>query len=232
MVPAETSTTTGKGMEANAYQVLTGEMLTFALLGKAFYVYPDRAWIQSLATEDVFAQAPFGDTRPETVAALELLQRWSRSLSEDTFDELCSDYTRLFIGPGKVLSPPWESVYFSEDRLTFQESTLQVREWFRRFGLESDKLYREPDDHIGLEFEFVAHLARHALRALEQNDQHGYEAATSAQRDFIAEHLRWAPGWCGQVETHAKTDFYRGMAMLARGAVAEAAFISGIEMAE
>jgi TorA maturation chaperone TorD len=219
-------------MEANAYQVLTGEMLTFALLGRAFYVYPDQAWIQSLATEEVFAQAPFAETRPETVEALALLQRWSGGASPSAFDDICSDYTRLFIGPGKVLAPPWESVYFSEDRLTFQESTLQVRGWFRRFGLESDKLHHEPDDHIGLEFEFVAHLARCALLALEQNDEARYDATIEARRQFIAEHPgRWAAGWCEQVEKHARTDFYRGMAMLARGAVAEALSLSNIPVA-
>jgi TorA maturation chaperone TorD len=218
-------------MEANAYQVLTGEMLTFALLGKAFYVYPEQAWIRSLVAEDVFAQAPYADTRPDTIAGLALLQRWSQSTTESTFDDLCSDYTRLFIGPGKLLAPPWESVYFSEDRLTFQEETLQVRDWYRRFGLESEKLHHEPDDHIGLEFEFVAHLARCALLALEQNDDARYDEAIEARRQFIAEHPgRWAAGWCGQVEKHARTDFYRGMAMLARGAVAEASSLSDIRM--
>lgn len=215
---------TETGMQTDPYQLLTGEMLTFALLGKAFYVYPEQAWIRSLVAEDVFAQAPFAESQPDVVAGLASLQRWSRTVSENAFADLCSDYTRLFIGPGKVLAPPWESVYFSEDRLTFQESTLQVREWYRRFGLESDKLHHEPDDHIGLELEFVAHLARRALLALEQHDQGGYDAAVGAQGQFIAEHLgRWASGWCGQVEAQAQTDFYRGVAMLTRGAVAEAA---------
>ncbi len=219
-------------MEANPHAVLTGEMLTFALLGKAFYVFPDRAWVDQLVDQDVFAQAPFAESQPDVVAALTLLQRWSRSLSGEVFADLCSDYTRLFIGPGKVLAPPWESVHFSDDRLTFQESTLRVREWYRRFGLQAEKLHHEPDDHIGLELEFVAHLAKRALQALEQDDQAEYDAAVAAQRRFITEHPgRWAAGWCRQVETQARTDFYRGMAILTRGAVAETARLLNIEVA-
>lgn len=103
--------------------------------------------------------------------------------------------------------------------------------WYRRFGLQSDRLYQEPDDHIGLELEFVAHLAKQALRALEQNDQAKFDAAIDAQKKFITEHLgRWALGWCAQVQAQAKTDFYRGIAMLTRGAVTEAASLSIAQM--
>ena len=213
-------------MDLNWCEILTGEMLTFALLGKAFYAYPEKAWMQSLKDQDIFAEVPFAETRPEVVTALGLLQQWTKSGSEKSLDDLQSDYTRLFIGPGRVLTPPWESVYFSEERLTFQESTLQVREWYRRFGLQSDKLYQEPDDHIGLELEFVAHLAKQALLALEQNDQATFDAAIDAQKKFMSEHLgRWALGWCAQVEAQAQTDFYRGIALLTHGVLAEAAQI-------
>lgn len=213
------------------FNVLTGQVLMFSLLGKSFYNYPEEAWIRSLVSEDVFSQAPFAEHQSDVTLALAMLQGWSKGVAQTRLADLCSDYTRLFIGPGKVLAAPWESVYFSDDRLTFQESTLQVREWYRRFGLESDKVYHEPDDHIGLELEFVAHLARLALLALGKDDQDQYRAAIDAQRQFIAQHLgRWVSGWCGQVETHANTAFYRGVAMLTRGSVAEAARLFDIQI--
>lgn len=218
-------------MKLNWNELLTGEMLTFGLLSKAFYVYPEPAWLQSLVAEDVFADAPFAVEQPQVVAALELLQTWSRGVSEQTSEEVRVDYTRLFIGPGKVLTPPWESVYFSEERLTFQQETLQVREWYRRFGLQVERLYQEPDDHIGLELEFVAHLAKLGLLALEQNDQARFDELRDAQKKFITEHPgRWAFGWCAQVEAQAHTDFYRGMAMLTRGALSEAARLVGAQV--
>ncbi len=102
--------------------------------------------------------------------------------------------------------------------MVFQIQTLQVREWFRRFGVETEKLHQEPDDHIGLELTFISHLAMLGLKALQEKDDSRFEQILTAQRQFIAEHLlRWAPSWCNLVEEKAKTDFYRGLAMLVHG---------------
>lgn len=216
-------------MELNWNEILTGEMLTFALLGKAFYVYPEPAWLESLVAEEVFADAPFASAQPQVVSALQLLQAWSKNVTPTSIDDVRTDYSRLFIGPGKVITPPWESVYFSVERLTFQRETLQVREWYRRFGLQAEKLYQEPDDHIGLELEFMAHLARLGLLALEQNDQAKFDQAIDAQKKFLTEHLgHWVLGWCDQVERNARTDFYRGIAMLTSGAVKEVAGVLSV----
>jgi putative dimethyl sulfoxide reductase chaperone len=215
-------------MESQWNVLLTGEMLTCGLLGKAFYKYPERAWVQSLIDGDVFSEAPFAAEHALVIAALDLLRKWSEQhrdgLSVQAFDDLVADYTRLFIGPEMVLTPPWESVYFNEERMVFQIETLQVREWYRRFGLQAEKLHNEPDDHIGLELEFIAHLAKAGLIALEQGNATAFEKTLDAQRGFMSEHLlRWAPDWCKQVETQAKNDFYRGMAMLSRGVIEQAA---------
>jgi TorA maturation chaperone TorD len=214
-------------------EVLTGEMLVFGLLGKAFYEYPEKVWLQSLIESDVFSESPFAGEDPDVVNALAELQAWSNEnrggLSDATFEAMRIDYTRLFIGPGTVLTPPWESVFFSEERLTFQESTLHVREWYRRFGLEMKKLHSEPDDHIGLELEFLAHLAKLGAAASQQTGQAPGELL-DAQRAFMAEHLmRWAPVWCGQVRDQARSNFYRGIALFTRGVLRQAALVLDVK---
>lgn len=211
-------------------QVLVGEILTFGLIGKSFYVYPEKDWLQSLIEGDLFAEAPFASEQSDVIAALATLRAWGEQnragLTDVAFDEIRVDYTRLFIGPGTVIAPPWESVHFSEERLTFQEQTLQVRDWYRRFGLRAEKIYHEPDDHIGLQLEFIAHLARLGLAAAEQNDEAALENAVKAQREFLSEHLfRWVTGWCDLVEKNAHTDFYRGMARLCKGVMIETASV-------
>jgi TorA maturation chaperone TorD len=203
---------------------LIGEMLLFGLLGKVLYAQPDKSWLQSLIDEDVFAEVPFGGEQPDVVRGLELLAQWSagsrEGISDDTFLDLRADYTSLFVGTGRVLAPLWESVYFSEARMVFQEETIQVRKWYRRFNLEPEKLNAEPDDHIGLEIAFVSHLANLALQALDQGDDARLEELLAAQRQFMSEHLlRWGPSFCDLVEKHAKTDFYRGLARLTLGAL-------------
>jgi TorA maturation chaperone TorD len=216
---------------------LMGEMVACGLLSKALYVYPERAWLQTLIDEEVFSLAPFAETQPEMVVGLALLQRWAAAqngdLSPEAFGDLRADYTQLFIGVGAVKAPPWESVYFSEDRLIFQEQTLQVRRWYQRYGLQVQRLNQEPDDHLGLELAFLAHLAQAGVAALEQGHDAAAAELLDAQADFLAEHpLRWAAQWNALVQQHARTDFYRGIARLTVGVLAELAALFDLRLAE
>jgi putative dimethyl sulfoxide reductase chaperone len=220
----------GAAAKADWLSTLTAEALVFGLLGKALYASPDRAWIQALADEGVFDEAPLGSEEPKVSAGLALLQLWAREsqggMTDEAFEALCNDYTRLFVGPGMVLAPPWESVHCNEERLVFQEQTLEVRAWYRRFGLEAERLHQEPDDHIGLELVFLAHLARLGLEALEAGDGPALAGLLASQRAFLLEHpLRWTSVWCSQVEAQARTGFFQGMALLTVGMLQEAAKI-------
>jgi TorA maturation chaperone TorD len=203
---------------------LLAETLLFGVLGRALQSIPDKQWLQSLIEQDIFSESPLDDTCPELEAGLLHLQSWSREnrecLSDKQFINLQADYTNLFVGLGQTLTPCWESVYFNEDRMIFQEQTLQVRRWYRRFGMEPEKLYSEPDDQIGLELAFIAYLAQLGLQALNENDVTRLEQLLRAQCQFISEHpLKWISAWAGLVNQHAKTDFYRGLAFLAHGAL-------------
>ncbi len=207
-------------MKAN----VLGESLLFGLLGKIIYADLDQAWLESLIRDEVFSEAPFGAEQVEVQRGIELLQRWTNENNEGLeapqFKALQDDYLHLFIGLGHVLAPMWESVYFSEKRLMFQESTLQVREWYARFGVQAERINNEPDDHIGLEMLFISHLASLALHAIEQDDQNKLNEFLQAQRDFLSQHLlRWGPVWAKLVKQNAATDFYRGIAHLTHGAL-------------
>jgi TorA maturation chaperone TorD len=218
-------------------ETLTGQTLLFGVLAKVLYQYPEKDWIDTLIAEDIFAEVPFAGAQPDVIAGLSLLQSWSRAhrggISQEAFDAIRIDHTRLFLGPGKVLAAPWESVHFNEERLVFQQETLQVRGWYSRFGLEVAKLHQEPDDHIGLELEFLAHLANLGMQALQAQDQKRFDELLDAQRKFLTEHLlKWSPVWCGLVIQHARTDFYRGVAQLTNGSLLELAKVLAIPMPE
>ncbi len=203
---------------------LMGESLLCGLLGKLLYGGLEKSWLEGLVRDDVFAESPFGTEQPEIRRGLELLQRWTAEnrggISEAEMHALRQDQLRLLIGTDQLLAPPWESVYFSDDHLVFQQQTLQVREWYARFGLEAERLHREPDDHIGLELMFVAHLASRAIQAINAGDSTSLEKLLQAQRDFLSDHLlRWGPAWAKLVKKHAGTDFYRGLADVTHGAL-------------
>ncbi len=203
---------------------LTGEWLLLAMLGKLLYTLPERDWYRSLVADDVFAELPLADDQPDVMAAWQRLRAWraglSGELSDETFDTLQADYNRLFVGPGPAGAPLWESVYFNDERMLFQEQTAQVRHWYESFGLERVSAAREPEDHLGLELAFLAHLAAQGLQALEDQRPAALDELLAAQRQFLSEHpLRWAPAWQGLVEQQARTEFWRAIAQLIHGAL-------------
>lgn len=213
-------------VEAEWIEILTGEALVCALVGRALYAAPDRTWLNGLIAQDVFAELPFSSTQRESEESLALLQIWSSQncdgLSEAAWSALEADYTRLFVGPLKLLAPPWQSVYADRERLVFQRDTVRVNDFYERFGLELASLHREPADHVGLHFEFLSHVADLSVDALKEGDRARFSELSQAQRDFLRDHmLRWVPRWRHDVDTHARTDFYRGVARLASSVLAE-----------
>jgi len=203
---------------------LMGETLLLGMLGRILYQEPDKNWLESLVKEDVFAEVPFGEGQIEIENGQKLLQAWTSQnasgITDKEFEAIKKDHLYLFTGVGKPLAPVWESVYFSEARMLFQKQTLEVREFYARFGLQAERKGNEPDDHIGLELSFMAHLASLVLQSLEKDNQPQTEELLQAQRDFLTQHLlRWAKAWAELVHKHAETDFYRGLAHLTVGAL-------------
>ena len=212
--------------------LLTGESLLCSLLGQIFYTHPERKWLEALSdSRDIFAEAPFAEEQPDMIEGLAAVRAWfdahPGSLDDEALTELKVDYARLFIGTTEqMLAYPWESVYISKMPFLFLESTLEVRDWYRRYGLEVVNFKREPEDFIGFELSFLAHLSQLALDAAEQGDMDGVAALVKAQRDFLSEHLlRWGFEWADKAAQHAETDFYRGFVLMARGALAELAVV-------
>jgi TorA maturation chaperone TorD len=223
------------GLKEKWSPFLTAELLTPALLGKLLFQYPDREWIQSLIDENVFSETPLELSHPDISRGLGLLNRWcvtrQGAMTDADFQDLQVDYTRLFIGVDGVLAPPWESVHRSREHLLFQEQTIRVRQWYLQYGLQVIEQGKEPDDHVGLELVFLAHLARRGLAALEEGNEERFDALLTAQRRFLAQHpLQWVPVWSAQVDQHAATDFYRGIGILTNGVLTAIAELLEVEL--
>lgn len=201
-----------------------GAELLFAFFAKLLLTPPSPELLDNLVAEELLEELPYGTANDRGRQGAELLANWARQKRAQPdnrdYEAEVEDYTRLFEGPGRLLAPPWESVHLSASGLTFQEQTLAVRRWYRRYGLESLKIHNEPDDHIGLELSFLAYLMNQTVAALEAGDAAGADSFVDAQRWFISEHLgRWIGMWAEQVEGNARTDFWRGTALLLQGAV-------------
>jgi TorA maturation chaperone TorD len=209
----------------NRYDQLSGGMFLFNFLGKLLQTFPENDsidWFHSLTKEKIIEDIPYGENHPDildgSLKMIAWLEEEFHPNPEEGITKLGFDYTRLLAGPGIPLAPPWESVYFNEKGLMFQKETMDVRNWFRRFNLEAEKLHHEPDDHIGLELAFLGYLSVLALTALERDDESELHSVLQAQKSFFVEHpIKWIPEWCEKMIKHAETAFYRGVGLLVRG---------------
>ncbi len=142
-----------------------------------------------------------------------------------------ADYTAAFVGPHELPAPPWESVYTSGNRLLFQVSTLEIREAYRAQGLLPEQYPRVADDHIALELDFLARLAKRALEAYVQQDAEVFAEAIEASRSFVYEHLGvWVDAFAGDLSAWNKESFYAGAACtLAAFVHADKGFLSDVK---
>jgi TorA maturation chaperone TorD len=193
----------------------------YFFLSTSFFHIPNEETIRMIIERKLFAEFPLAIDSPEFQEALSLLNSWSQDINEENWPEVLSvlrqDYTRLFLGPGHLPAPPWESVYLTEEKLTFGEPTLQVRAFFRRFGVEFERQNTEPDDHFGLEMEFMAQLIAKQIAAIADGQELEANLLQQAQLTFLQEHpLRWLEDFTANIISAAQTPYYRGLALLAR----------------
>ena len=191
----------------------------FLTLGRLHLDAPDEGTLAQL--RQMYAQWPLaGSASAHTAAGL---REWADSFDRgESADLLRADINALYGRTATALVAPFESVHRGKDGLVFDEETLQVRGAYRQLGLQAPYLHKEPDDHVGLEFDFVAQGLARTLSALEVG------ALTDAGRyfgvvgDFHRDHLAlWAPEMLAAARDHAATAFYRGVAALSLGALDE-----------
>jgi TorA maturation chaperone TorD len=200
---------------STAADVLDGYAAACAFLSRLFLEPVDAPLISALRDGPLPADWPM-ETDENTARGLQEL----RAGMSTPLDVLLVDHRDLFEGPDHVLACPYESVYLSEEHLTFEQQTLDVRAFYRRFGVEAPLLGKEPDDHIGLELSFISHLCTLGLDAIEAGDADAETAMMASVGDFLDQHLlRWVDGCLDRVAENATTGFYRGVGQLTRGTV-------------
>lgn len=130
--------------------------------------------------------------------------------------ELASDYARCLLGMHSDPVSPFESVWVSDAHLMMQEPRDEVLETYRAEGVDVVDSFKLPEDHIAVEFEFMALLCQRALDALEKSDPVGLELAIKKQEAFLRDHLApWVPDFCEKLRLRSTTDFYKELALLA-----------------
>lgn len=124
------------------------------------------------------------------------------------------EYNRLFVGPGKLLAPPYESAYRNAQGLVMQEETLAVRWFYLQTGIEVSNKNAIPDDHLGLEFEFICYLLAREGERLQADDSSTANHYAALYQEFCQQHiLSWIYRHCDDILAHGRTWLCRDTAV-------------------
>ena len=178
----------------------------YRLLSRCYYL-PDEYTLAQVAELIEALKAIY----PET-AELALNMSGEMDLEQQKID-----FSRLFVGPFKVLAPPYGSVYLEPGRRVMGDSTVDARNRYREAGLDFSDNLKEAPDHIAFELEFMYYLIYKELEALASSDRQTALAFLKKRWGFLVDHLgAWISDFAGVVEENATTNFYKSLARLTK----------------
>lgn len=140
---------------------------------------------------------------------------------ENSVTDLAVDYAHTFIGNGEdaySAAYPYESVYTSERRLLMQDARDEVLAIYRGYGLDKKDSWKDAEDHVSVELEFMQILSERTADALREGNEEKAENLLTAQKNFLADHLAaWTPMMVDDMKKFAQTRLYQGLAYLTDG---------------
>lgn len=168
------------------------------------------AWVLRQAALAFDAQV-LGRMADELVRSLEIPDKLGFSEETRFLLELEIEYNRLFVGPERPQTPPYESVYCDPSGLVMGPTARDVQQRYAEAGLTLVPDHHDLPDHVATELGFMAYLA--AQRAEAQ----GEDALAWLDREhtFLRDHLIvWLPRFCQRVREESRHPFYAALAEL------------------
>ncbi|MFO7987142.1 MAG: molybdopterin-dependent oxidoreductase, partial [Desulfatiglandaceae bacterium] len=128
----------------------------------------------------------------------------------EAYKALSYEYADIFLNAGENPAFPYESVYVSRDPLVMKEPIFSVRRAYRKGEVHKSSAYKDLDDHIAVELEFLAYLITRGEKQPERAPDFQKQ-----QVDFLRDHLMgWVIEFCAVLSNSAVSAFYQGLAEL------------------
>lgn len=192
---------------------LESQAVALDLLRQAFLSGPTMGLIEAIAS----VRPHELDLAPGGVAAFDQLVelvKGNRHRLPAWLEDIQVEYTRLFIGPQEPPVLLYASCHLLPTRSVMSEETLAVRDAYGKSGLVVERLNSLPDDHLGVELEFLFALTRAAADA---DDESQAMRLVTERSEFVQRHLA---GWGGQVadeiSKESQDPFFRALGSLLR----------------
>ncbi|MCI8366983.1 MAG: molecular chaperone TorD family protein [Eggerthellaceae bacterium] len=192
-----------------------------------FYQFMSYVLLHEFTAEQIAQLKLLGELDSDSAAIAQegaAIRRYLARSGPDPRTDLAVEYARIFLSAGVydgLTAEPYESVFTSEDHLLMQDARDEVVAIYRAWDVDIDSGLHMPEDHLGLEFEFVALLAQRTAEALraqgESEDFTAVAGLLEAQRDFLADHiLNWIDQLIAKVEEFAQLPLYPALMRFAR----------------
>jgi TorA maturation chaperone TorD len=126
------------------------------------------------------------------------------------FEELCSEYNRVFGLATVKECPPYETEYHATSEPFFRSQQLaDVAGFYRAFGLDPSRAAPERPDYLPLELEFMAFLLMKKRLAAEAEDSEHIAICAAAEVSFFRDHLAWwVPAFAASLRRRAGGGLY------------------------
>lgn len=113
---------------------------------------------------------------------------------------------------------PYETFYTREDQMVETGGANPVTDMYSAydFMVDFEAARAVSADHIGVELEFMHHLASAELKASQENDSSAVAELKEVQKEFLNKHLlQWAPMYLINMKFEARTPLYYDAAEMA-----------------
>ena len=130
-----------------------------------------------------------------------------------SLESLAVEHARLFIGPFRLVAPPYGSLYLDDAKTVMGESTGKVSAFYGSCGLHLADDFHEMPDHIAVELEFLSFLAHKQRESVAAGDRGEANRFAGLQIAFLDRFLLpWLSPFTRSVLEGTESPFYRAIA--------------------
>lgn len=132
------------------------------------------------------------------------------SFRDEEWQRLRREYEELFEGISERSIAVWESAYKGSENILLDESTLQVKRFYKKHALGVRSEVRQLCDHIGLECSFMEWLNGQLMNHLRDKNEAGFYQMIKVQKEFMNQHiLSFLKPFCETLLTQTTENYYK-----------------------
>lgn len=137
-------------------------------------------------------------------------------------EDLAADYAKTFLAAGDAAGKaafPYESVYTGADSQFGGSVQMNLKADYAAKGLSMrEDMFRIFEDHVGLEFSFMAELLKEQQEAMASGDRKKADKLSKEQKEFFRRHIaNWVMLFAADIYKYSEKEFYRSIARITIG---------------